>query len=109
VGVNAIVQIEHRTSKKGRIYANISNIMPPMKNTAKLVISDYLRSDHWAQRRADYAEEVQRWRAGNAPQASTATTRNGQPVKSVAAPNTDLTQPLPASVTAEDDEDSLPF
>jgi hypothetical protein len=104
VGVNAIVQIEHRTSKKGRIYATISNIMPPMKNTAKLAISDYLRSEHWALRRADYAEEVLRWRSGNAPQASTATTRNGQPVKQ----STDLTQPLPAAVTA-DSADDLPF
>jgi len=107
VGVNALVQIEHRTSAKGRTYANISNIMPPAKKMAKLEIEDYIRSDHWAQRRADYAEEIARWRAGNTPQASTATTRNGQPVKQKA--DADMTQPLPASVTAADDDDDLPF
>lgn len=107
VGVNAIVQIEHRTSQKGRTYATISNIMPPAKKMPKLAIEDYTRSDHWAQRRADYAEEVTRWRAGNAPQVSTATSKNGQPVKQAAT--NDLTQPVSASVTAGDENDDLPF
>lgn len=71
VGVNAIVQIEHKVSASGRTYAKISNIMPPLPRMPKLTVRDYERSDHWLQRRADYAQEVQRFRAGMHPMAVT--------------------------------------
>src|SRR5690606_37433535 len=67
VGVNAILQIEHKVSASGRTYAKISNIMPPLPRMPKLSVRDYERSDHWPQRRADYAQEVQRFRAGMHP------------------------------------------
>jgi hypothetical protein len=79
VGVNAIVQIEHKVSAQGRTYAKISNIMPPMATMPKLAVRDYERSEHWLQRRADYAQEVQRFRVGVIPVAATTKTRNGQP------------------------------
>jgi hypothetical protein len=81
VGVNAIVQIEHKVSAGGRTYARISNIMPPMAKMPKLSVRDYERSEHWAQRRADYAQEVQRHRSAVAPVAATTKTRNGQPIR----------------------------
>lgn len=71
VGVNAILQIEHKVSASGRTYAKISNIMPPMPKMPKLTVKDYERSEHWLQRRADYAQEVQRFRAGLSPMAVT--------------------------------------
>lgn len=71
VGVNAILQIEHKVSASGRTYAKISNIMPPMAKMPKLTVRDYERSEHWLQRRADYAQEVQRFRAGLSPMAVT--------------------------------------
>lgn len=79
VGVNAILQIEHKVSATGRTYAKVSNIMPPMAKMPKLAVRDYERSEHWAQRRADYAQEVQRHRSTVVPVAATTKTRNGQP------------------------------
>jgi hypothetical protein len=80
VGVNAIIQIEHKISASGRTYAKISNIMPPMAKMPKLTVHDYERSEHWVQRRADYAQETQRHRATVVPVAATTKTRNGQPM-----------------------------
>jgi hypothetical protein len=106
VGVNAMLQVEHRQSVKGRTYANVGNIMPPPKGLPKIEPVDYQRSEHWTRRRTEYAEEVTKWRAGGSPpQASTATTRNGQPAK-VADP--DLTKSVAAGVL-DDDSDGLPF
>jgi hypothetical protein len=79
VGVNAIIQIEHKVSQSGRTYAKISNIMPPMPKMPKLAVRDYERSEHWTQRRDDYAAEAQRHRASVVPVAATTKTRNGQP------------------------------
>jgi len=79
VGVNAIIQIEHKISQSGRTYAKVSNIMPPMAKMPKLAVKDYESSEHWTQRRADYAAEAQRHRASVVPVAATAKTRNGQP------------------------------
>lgn len=74
-GANAILQIEHKVSASGRTYAKLSNIMPPLPKMPKLTVKDYERSEHWLQRRADYAQEVQRFRAGlqGPPAAITAT------------------------------------
>ena len=79
VGVNAILQIEHKVSASGRVYAKISNIMPPMAKMPKLSARDYERSEHWAQRRDTYAQEAQRHRESVVPMAATTRTRNGQP------------------------------
>lgn len=64
VGANCILQIEQKVSASGRTYAKVSNIMPPLPKMPKLQVTDYERSEHWLQRRADYAQEVQRFRAG---------------------------------------------
>ena len=77
VGVNAILQIEHKVSASGRTYAKISNIMPPLPKMPKLTVKDYERSEHWLQRRADYAQEVQRFRAGLSPMAVTVNAHPG--------------------------------
>lgn len=105
VGVNGILQIEHKQSAQGRTYAKISNIMPPMKNVGKIQPDDYQRSEHWNQRRADYAEEVQLFRATRAPVAATAVTRNGQPAKS----QEKTVEQAVGAMKAGDDDDGLPF
>lgn len=46
VGVNAIVQIEHRQAN-GKTYANILSIGRPHKNLAKIEVVDYVRSANW--------------------------------------------------------------
>jgi hypothetical protein len=58
VGVNAILNIQHKTSGAGRLYAIIASVAPPMKNMAKIVPHHYERSEHWAKRKEEYAGKV---------------------------------------------------
>ena len=89
VGVNAILNVIHKTSKAERTYAVIESILPPMKNQIKLVPNGYERSAHWAKRKEEYAAGV-------------ATYKANQP-----APATDYDE-MPAALQADDASD-LPF
>jgi hypothetical protein len=60
VGVNAILNIQHKTSiSTERLYAVIASIAPPMKGMAKMTPLSYTRSEHWAKRKEDYRAKVQ--------------------------------------------------
>jgi hypothetical protein len=104
VGVNAILQVEHKVSASGRTYAKISNIMPPMARMPKLQVRDYERSEHWLQRRADYAQEVQRFRAGLSPLAVTVKAYPGTYAEQIdeAEPERDVRNGSPRWAIAEE-------
>jgi hypothetical protein len=91
VGVNAVLNVLHKTSKSERTYAVIDSISPPLKSLPKIVPHDYTRSEHWGRRKAEYAEKVAEF-------------KKAAPVPAGAGANFD---DLPASL--QDDADSLPF
>lgn len=91
VGVNAIINVQHKTSAAGRLYAIIASIAPPMKGMVKLAPTvGYERSEHWGRRKQEYRTLV-------AAQASVQASPFG-------APNFDE---VPEPLQAEDDD--LPF
>jgi hypothetical protein len=91
VGVNAILNIQHKTSVgAGRLYALIASISPPMKGMGKMTPLDYTRSAHWEKRKEDYCAKVlEAERAHLTPAAANA-----------------AEYPAPED---EDESDSLPF
>ena len=90
VGVNAILNIQHKTSKQERKYAIIASVTPPLKSMPKLVPDGYERSEHWERRKQDYRTLV-------AAQANVQASPFG-------APN--FEEPPPP---LQDDDDDLPF
>jgi len=52
-----LLTVAHRTSGKGRTYANITACVgiPKQMLTATKVYTDYVRADYWATRKAEYA------------------------------------------------------
>jgi hypothetical protein len=58
LGVNAMLNVLHKTSKAERTYAVIDSISPPMKSLPKIVAHEYTRSEHWAKRKEEYAAKV---------------------------------------------------
>jgi hypothetical protein len=91
VGVNAMLNVIHKTSGAGREYAVIESISPPMKSLPKLVPHNYERSDHWQRRKDEYARKVAEF-------------KETHPVPVTAG--ADYNQ-LPAAL--QDDGDDLPF
>lgn len=70
VGVGASLVIEHKTSAKGRLYANLLGIAPPPKGVERRALgADYQRADYWADRKREYAEQAASFRARHAPPA----------------------------------------
>ena len=67
VGVNAILNIQHKTSGAGRLYAIIASVTPPLKSMPKLVPHKYERSEHWAKRKEEYAAKVREHEQRTAP------------------------------------------
>jgi hypothetical protein len=63
VGQCAVVTVEHKTSAAGRVYARISNITPLLKGVAKIEPESYVRSDHWAKKKEEYAQKVRAFHA----------------------------------------------
>lgn len=86
VGVNALITIEHKTSKLGRVYGMATNISPKPKQIESMDPEQYERAEYWAKRKEEYA-------------ASVATHRAMQQQ----APSDELT------VNGEDEDDDLPF
>jgi hypothetical protein len=64
-GVNAILNVQHKTSGAGRVYALIASIAPPMKSMVKIEPSSYTRSDHWAKRKEEYRAKAEAFRQSN--------------------------------------------
>jgi hypothetical protein len=88
VGVNAMINVMHKTSKQDRVYAVIEGINPPLRTAPKLTPSGYERSEHWATRQKDYAEKVAAF-------------------KVIAAPPPEGFDAMPAAL--QEDDSDLPF
>ena len=92
VGQPCLLNIVHKTSGKGRTYANILNITPlPKGMAAPKVGSEYVRAPYWQDRITDYA-------AGAAAYKAKITRRDAASFEDA----------LPAGVTG-DTTDDLPF
>jgi len=90
LGVNAMVNVLHKTSKAERTYAVIDNIAQTPKSLPKIVANGYERSEHWAKRKEEYAAKVAAFKLAL--------------VNAGTAPNYDE---LPPALQQEDDD--LPF
>lgn len=69
-GVNAMLNIVHKTSNQGRTYAVIESINPLPKNTKKIAADGYVRSEHWARRKEDYQRKAIDFLESHAPSES---------------------------------------
>jgi hypothetical protein len=71
-GNHGLLTVAHRTSGKGRTYANITACVGvPKQMKAGLVrYDDYERAEYWATKKAEYREAAQRFRAENAAPSS---------------------------------------
>lgn len=43
IGANAQVQVMHAIGDEGQVWANVAAVVPPLKNTVKLVAENYIR------------------------------------------------------------------
>lgn len=93
-GNHGLLSIAHRTSGKGRVYANITACVgvPKQMATALVKYPDYTRAEYWETKKKEYAEAAARWKAENAP----APKKGG-----------DDFQDFPGALADEDDD--LPF
>lgn len=68
-GNHALLTVSHRTSGKGRTYANITAIVgiPAQMKAAVTKYNDYTRAEYWETRKKEYAEAAAKFRAENAP------------------------------------------
>lgn len=92
-GNHALITVSHRTSGKGRTYANITAIVGIPKQMAGAVTSysDYVRAEYWETKKKEYAEAAARWKA-----------ENDRPAK-----KSDDFEDFPGALADEDDD--LPF
>ena len=84
VGQTGFVTIEHKTSQKGRTYANIVSLAPVAKGMTIPEFGKYDRAPYWEERKAAYHQEAEQYR------------------KSIGAPK-------PNAASAEDPDSDLPF
>ena len=63
-GNHALLTVSHRTSGKGRVYANITAIVGVPKQMAATVAQydDYVRAEYWATKKQEYAEAAAKFR-----------------------------------------------
>ena len=68
-GQHGLLSVSHRTSGKGRIYANITACVGIPKAMAGGVsaYTDYTRAEWWATKKQEYAEAAARFKSENAP------------------------------------------
>ncbi len=66
-GNHALLTIAHKTSGKGRTYANITACVGVPKQMLSTVTkySDYVREEYWATRKKEYAEGAAKFRTAN--------------------------------------------
>lgn len=62
VGVYGFASIIHKTSGAGRTYAKIDSLMPLPKRMEKFPLGEYERAPYWAERKAEYAAGVAKFR-----------------------------------------------
>jgi hypothetical protein len=62
---NGLLNVIHKTSAAGNLYAIIDTMMPPMKGMAKLEPNGYTRAPFWEKRKSDYAAAVAQYRKQN--------------------------------------------
>lgn len=64
-GNHGLLTVTHRTSAKGRDYANITACVGIPKQMANMVTtySDYVRAEYWATKKKEYAEAAARFRS----------------------------------------------
>lgn len=95
-GNHALLTISHRTSAKGKTYANITAMVGIPKQMADGVTkyTDYVRDDWWTKKKEEYAAAADAFRAANAPKPK---------VKTGAEDFDDF----PGSL--QDEDDDLPF
>lgn len=68
VGKPVTLTVEHKTSpSSGRTYANILAVTPAPVGVAVPSINGYVRADFWQKRKDEYAAEVAKHRAAEAP------------------------------------------
>jgi hypothetical protein len=58
VGQAALIQVVHKLSTKGRVYAKISSIMPLPKGMTASKVPAYDRPAFWTERKEQYASEL---------------------------------------------------
>ena len=63
VGVNALITVEHKTSKTNRVYALATNISPKPKQIDAIPATGYERAEYWQKRKEEYATGVATHRA----------------------------------------------
>ena len=63
-GNNGLLTVAHRTSGKGRTYANITACVgiPKQMHTSVSKYDDYVRAEYWATRKQEYAEAARKFR-----------------------------------------------
>ena len=68
-GQQGLLTVAHRTSGKGRIYANITACVGIPKQMAATVTAytDYTRAEWWTMKKQEYAEAAARFKAEHAP------------------------------------------
>ena len=101
VGANALLNIEHKTSAKGKVYAKIRSAAPLMKGMAKIKAEGYTRGDFWGKRKDEYLADLLAFRGTPMPPVARAAAP--APAKVLVAVANDL----PAAL--QDVEDDLPF
>lgn len=98
-GKPCLISIAHGKSAKGRTYAKVMSISPPMKGmdlspTAKL-LDEYKRGDYWQQRKDENEKAVKAWRLEH---------EGGDPDSPANWP-----EPDGAPATSQGDEGACPF
>lgn len=93
-GVTALVNVEHKSSKKGRTFANINAIqrLPKVMEVGAPNGDDYVRPEYLTKRKAEYAEDAAAFRK-----------RINAPAGKAAEPN------FEEFPEAADDDSSMPF
>jgi hypothetical protein len=93
-GNHGLLTVAHRTSGKGRTYANIAACVGIPKQMAATVVryEEYQRAEYWATKKAEYAEAAAKFRAEQAP---------------AKARGSDNFEDYPGALADEDDD--LPF
>lgn len=58
----ALISIEHKTTAKGRTFANIKSISPLPKQMPRPELGEYTRAPYWDEKKKAYAEEAAKFR-----------------------------------------------
>ena len=68
-GQHGLLSVAHRTSGKGRVYANITACVgiPKQMAATTTAYTDYTRAEYWGTKKQEYAEAAARFKAEHAP------------------------------------------